>query len=175
MVVVQGYFYCRVCGSAQWWHWVVRRVQGGFTMGTALTSAIVRRGLGFTIGFFVLDLGPFCDEDYLNIREDMGLESNRFFLVYNLKGIGLSSYLKNQRLGRNKSSKIGKPVCSSPRISITGVKHGMTTHGLKLYCSNSFSRVWPFGLSIAMRTGHCDPRSLKNHQNIQGRKGEKQQ
>ena len=114
-------------------------------------------------------------DEYLKIREDMGLESDQFFLGYNAKGTELSSYFKKQHLGRNSFSKIVKTVCASLGISGTGVKHGMTTHGLKGTVTTLLVEAGHSDSSIAMRTGHRDPRSLKNYQNLQGRGGEKQQ
>ena len=114
-------------------------------------------------------------DDYLKIREDMGLESDRFLLGYNAKGTEFSSYFEKQHLGRNSFSKIVKTVCASLGISGTGVKHGMTTHGLRGTVTTLLVEAGHSDSSIAMRTGHCDPRSLKNYQNLQGRGGEKRQ
>ena len=114
-------------------------------------------------------------DEYLKIREDIGLESDRFILGYNAKGTGLSSYFKKQHLGRNSFSKIVKTVCASLGSSGTGVKPGMTTHGLRCTVTTLLVEAGHSDSSIAMRTGHDDPCSLRNYQNLQGRGREKQQ
>ena len=87
----------------------------------------------------------------------------------------MSNFFKNQHLGRNTFSKIVKDVCASNGISGTGSKKGMTTHGLRGTVTTLLVEAGHSDSAIAMRTGHRDPRSLKNYQNIQGWEGERQQ
>ena len=57
----------------------------------------------------------------------------------------------------------------------TGVKHIMTTHGLRGTVKTLFVESGHSDSSIAMRAGHRGPRSLNTYQNIQSQVGENQQ
>ena len=114
-------------------------------------------------------------DDYMSVRMHMLVVSDIFFLDYKASGATMSNFFKNQHLGRDTFSKIEKDMCASNGIFGTGSKKGMTTHGLPGTVTTLLVETGHSDSAIAMRTGHRDPKFLKNYQNIQGWEGERQQ
>ena len=114
-------------------------------------------------------------DDYMSVRVNMSVGSDRFFLGYKASGVTMSNFFKNQHLVRNTFSKLVRDVCASNGISGTGSKKGMTTHGLRGTVTTLLVEAGHSDSAIAMRTGHRDPKSLKKYQNIQGWEGKRQQ
>ena len=71
--------------------------------------------------------------------------------------------------------KVVKKVCEEEGIAGSGVKSWVTSHGLRGTVATLLVQSGHADSSVAMRTGHRDPRSLKSYQNLRGMEGLQQQ
>jgi len=68
-----------------------------------------------------------------------------------------------------------KNVCTVEGIAGSGKKGWVTTHGLRGTLATLLFENGHSDSSVALRTGHRDPRSLKSYQNLRGIEGMQQQ
>lgn len=66
-------------------------------------------------------------------------------------------------------------MCREVGISGTGVKEGMSTHGIRGTVTTLLVEAGHLDSAILLRTGHRNRQSLKHYQNLQGLEGMRQQ
>lgn len=114
-------------------------------------------------------------EDYMRIRNSLDCGSDRFFLAANARATTFENFFKRQHLGRNAFARIVGSICRKEGITGTGVKQGMTLHGLRGSVVTLLFEDGQNDVNVAMRTGHRDLSSLKNYHNLRGALGMQQQ
>ena len=112
---------------------------------------------------------------YLRLRDDLDSGTDRFFLAINHHAASQHQFFKRSAIGKNHFSKIVKDVCKREKIVGSGTRNWVTTHSLRGTLATILFGAGHSDSSVAMRTGHRDPRSLKSYQNLRGTKGREQQ
>lgn len=96
-------------------------------------------------------------------------------LSVNLKGNSPRECFNRQPIGEKSFGTIVKNACIVKNICSSGTKHWVTSHGLRGIQASILFEAGNSESSVAMRTGHRDPKSLKSYQNLRGREGKDQQ
>ena len=109
------------------------------------------------------------------VRSQMDCGSDRFFMRVNARATKFDKYFKRQHLGRNAFARIVGSVYEHEGITGSGVKRGMTLHGLGGSVVTLLFEDGQKDVNLAMRTGHRDLASLKHYHNLRGALGMQQQ
>lgn len=112
---------------------------------------------------------------YLKLWEELDPATDRFFLTVNLLATNPRDFFKRTPVGRNKFMKIVKDVCAREGIQGSGSRNWVTTHGLRGTLATILFGAGHADSSVALRTGHRDPTSLKSYQHLRGQEGLQQQ
>lgn len=78
-------------------------------------------------------------------------------------------------MGRNMFMSLVRTACSNEGICGEGSNFWVTTHGLRGTLATILFENGHSDSSVAMRTGHRDPKSLKSYQHLRGSTGLQQQ
>ena len=100
-------------------------------------------------------------EDYMRVRSAMDCGSDRFLWKSMLVQLCLKQRFKRQHLVRNAFARIVGRVCQHEGITGSGVKRGMTLHGLRGSVVSLLFEDGQNDVNVAMRTGNRDLASLK--------------
>ena len=110
-------------------------------------------------------------EDYMRVRSQMDCGSDRFFMGVKARATKFDKFFKRQHPGCNAFASIVGRVCEHEEIKGSGVKRGITLHKFRGSVVTLLFKDGQNDVNVAMRIGHRDLASLKNHHNLRGALG----
>ena len=112
-------------------------------------------------------------ELYLNCTKKIHRDRKNLFLSVNyaFQKNKYDTYFKNCKLGAKTLPKYVKRVCELLNITGDGVRHSFTAHGIRATCITNLFEAGFERESIATKTGHRQPKSLKGYQSTRGALG----